>query len=94
MARAVETLVAATLYESRKQSFTMNLLDTNLTAIEEQFDVIIAGGGPAGSAAAIAAARAGCSVLVVDRGIHPRSKVCDAHARANPSHNFILTHDN
>ena len=54
----------------------MNLLDTNLSAIEEQFDVIIAGGGPAGSAAAIAAARAGCSVLVVDRGIHPRSKVC------------------
>jgi menaquinone-9 beta-reductase len=54
----------------------MNLLDTNLTAIEEQFDVIIAGGGPAGSAAAIAAARAGCSVLVVDRGIHPRPKVC------------------
>ncbi len=54
----------------------MNLLDTNLSAIEEQFDVIIAGGGPAGSAAAIAAARAGSSVLVVDRGIHPRPKVC------------------
>ena len=54
----------------------MNILDTNLTAIQEQFDVIIAGGGPAGAAAAIAAARAGCSVLVVDRGIHPRPKVC------------------
>ncbi len=54
----------------------MNLLATDLTAIEDQFDVIVAGGGPAGSAAAIAAARAGCSVLVVDRGIHPRPKVC------------------
>ena len=49
---------------------------TNLSAITDQFDVIIAGGGPAGSAAAIAALRAGCTVLVVDRGIHPRQKVC------------------
>ena len=49
---------------------------TNLSAITDEFDVIIAGGGPAGSAAAIAALRAGCSVLVVDRGIHPRQKVC------------------
>jgi flavin-dependent dehydrogenase len=49
---------------------------TNLSAITDLFDVIIAGGGPAGSAAAIAALRAGCSVLVVDRGIHPRQKVC------------------
>ncbi len=54
----------------------MNLLATNVSGIADEFDVIIAGGGPAGSAAAIAAARAGCSVLVVDRGIHPRSKVC------------------
>ena len=49
---------------------------TNLSAITEEYDVIIAGGGPAGSAAAIAALRAGCTVLVVDRGIHPRQKVC------------------
>ena len=49
---------------------------TNLSAITDEFDVIIAGGGPAGSAAAIAALRAGCTVLVVDRGIHPRQKVC------------------
>ena len=49
---------------------------TNLIAITDEFDVIIAGGGPAGSAAAIAALRAGCTVLVVDRGIHPRQKVC------------------
>ena len=49
---------------------------TNLSAITDEYDVIIAGGGPAGSAAAIAALRAGCTVLVVDRGIHPRQKVC------------------
>ncbi len=54
----------------------MKSFATNITEIADEFDVIIAGGGPAGSAAAIAAARAGCSVLVVDRGFHPRQKVC------------------
>ena len=54
----------------------MKNIAINLSAITDEFDVIIAGGGPAGSAAAIAAARAGCSVLVVDRGVHPRQKVC------------------
>lgn len=48
----------------------------NLAQIAGAFDVIVAGGGPAGSAAAISAARSGCSVLLVDRGIHPRNKVC------------------
>ena len=54
----------------------MKAILTQLSAIPDQFDLIIAGGGPAGSAAAIAALRAGCTVLVVDRGIHPRQKVC------------------
>ena len=54
----------------------MKVVATNLAAVADEFDVIVAGGGPAGSAAAIAAARAGCSVLIVDRGVHPRQKVC------------------
>ena len=39
-------------------------------------DVAIVGAGPAGSAAAIALARAGRRVVVVERHIFPREKVC------------------
>lgn len=40
------------------------------------FDLIIIGGGPAGTAAAITAARAGARVLLLERGRFPRHKVC------------------
>src|SRR5579884_1625963 len=40
------------------------------------YDVIITGAGPAGSAAAIALARAGRSVLVLEKEAHPRHKSC------------------
>jgi len=40
------------------------------------YDVIIIGGGPAGSSAAITAARSGASVLLLERGKFPRQKVC------------------
>ena len=40
------------------------------------YDLIIIGGGPAGSATAITAARAGASVLLLERGRFPRQKVC------------------
>ena len=39
-------------------------------------DVVVIGAGPAGSAAAIVAARSGRSVLVVDRATFPRDKCC------------------
>jgi flavin-dependent dehydrogenase len=39
-------------------------------------DLIIAGAGPAGSVAALVAARAGARVLVVDRETFPREKLC------------------
>ena len=38
------------------------------------FDVVVVGAGPAGSAAAITAARAGLSVALVERGPYPGSK--------------------
>ncbi|MCU1311707.1 MAG: hypothetical protein JWO20_2832 [Candidatus Angelobacter sp.] len=42
----------------------------------ELYDLAVIGGGPAGSAAAITARRAGAKVLLVDRSRFPRQKVC------------------
>jgi geranylgeranyl reductase family protein len=42
----------------------------------EQFDVVVVGAGPAGSAAALAARRGGASVLLLDRSDFPRDKPC------------------
>jgi geranylgeranyl reductase family protein len=42
----------------------------------QQFDVLIIGGGPAGSAAAITAARAGLKVVLFEKGSYGRDKVC------------------
>ncbi len=41
-----------------------------------QRDLLIIGGGPAGAAAAIRAARAGLRVTVFEKGLHGRDKVC------------------
>ena len=41
-----------------------------------EVDLAIVGGGPAGSAAAVTAARAGASVLGVDKASFPRDKCC------------------
>jgi flavin-dependent dehydrogenase len=40
------------------------------------YDLIVIGGGPAGSAAAITAAQDGYRVLLLERGQYPRHKVC------------------
>jgi geranylgeranyl reductase family protein len=39
-------------------------------------DVIVVGGGPAGAAAAIRLARAGCDVALFDKAVFPRDKCC------------------
>ncbi len=39
-------------------------------------DLVIVGGGPAGTAAAITAARLGADVLLLEAGAYPRHKVC------------------
>lgn len=41
-----------------------------------QYDLIVAGAGPAGSACAITAARAGARVLMLEKDHFPRHKVC------------------
>jgi geranylgeranyl reductase family protein len=42
----------------------------------EQFDIAVIGGGPAGAAVAIRAARAGARVVVIEKGEHGRDKIC------------------
>ena len=44
--------------------------------MREETDVLICGGGPAGAAAAIVAARKGLRVVVMERAEFPRHKVC------------------
>lgn len=41
----------------------------------QQFDVIVVGAGPAGSAAALLAARAGLKVLLLERGEYPGARM-------------------
>ncbi|WP_019901835.1 NAD(P)/FAD-dependent oxidoreductase [Salinispora arenicola] len=43
---------------------------------DDEFDVVVVGAGPAGSAAAVAARRAGARVLLLDRVGFPRDKAC------------------
>jgi geranylgeranyl reductase family protein len=45
-------------------------------ATSEEFDVIVVGAGPAGTAAAIAARDRGLDALVVDKATFPRDKTC------------------
>ncbi len=52
-----------------------------------KFDVIVVGGGPGGAAAASYHAMNGCRVLMLEKGVWPRDKVCgDAVGGKSLSH--------
>lgn len=53
---------------------------------EMVFDLAVIGGGPAGCAASIRAARSGARVLLLDRGKFPRHKVCGEFVSAESLH--------
>lgn len=65
------------------------------------FDVAVIGAGPAGSAAAITAARSGLNVLLLDKGTFPRPRVCGEFVSSEaanllrsllaPSHRLLQT---
>ena len=44
--------------------------------MNEHVDIAVIGGGPAGAATAIRAARAGANVVVLEKGAHGRDKIC------------------
>jgi geranylgeranyl reductase family protein len=44
--------------------------------VSERFDIAVIGGGPAGAATAMRAARQGASVVVLEKGAHGRDKIC------------------
>jgi flavin-dependent dehydrogenase len=51
-------------------------MSADISALKSEYDAIVIGAGPAGSAAAYAIARDGASVLLVEKALFPRDKVC------------------
>ena len=43
---------------------------------QQVYDVVIVGGGPAGTTAALYANRLGLNTIIVDKSIWPRDKIC------------------
>src|SRR6516165_7912464 len=54
----------------------MEMMDEVSPRSDAFYDLAVIGGGPAGTSAAITAARAGRKVLLLERGRLPRQRVC------------------
>jgi menaquinone-9 beta-reductase len=55
-------------------------------AARRQYDLVVVGAGPAGSACAITSARGGARVLLLDKDTFPRHKVCGEFVSAESLH--------
>ena len=53
-----------------------------MTTLAKTFDALVMGGGPGGATAALLLAEAGWSVVLVERKIFPRRKVCGEYLSA------------
>ena len=51
-------------------------LGSSMAQGSQDFDLVIVGAGPAGSAAAVTARRAGLTVALIDKAVFPRDKLC------------------
>jgi flavin-dependent dehydrogenase len=63
----------------RHVASTLSLIE----AAARTWDIAVVGAGPAGATAARELARRGVGVLLIDRAIFPRSKVCGCYLNAN-----------
>ncbi|MEY4566142.1 MAG: hypothetical protein RLY14_1112 [Planctomycetota bacterium] len=70
---------------SRPPTLSQLAQHTNLSLLDchDQWDLIVIGGGLAGLATAVSAARLGRSVLLCEKKSYPRSKVCGACLNGN-----------
>src|SRR5262249_52917696 len=59
-----------------------------LTQKTNEFDVLVVGGGPSGSAAAYTAARAGLRTCIIDKSAFPRDKLCGGLITPRTKHLF------
>jgi menaquinone-9 beta-reductase len=60
----------------RSTTSTFELRKVKMRAPTSLYDAIIVGAGPGGSAAAACLAAEGCRVLLLEKGVFPRDKVC------------------
>ena len=69
--------ISSEIVSNNANNFWEKNIETKMIPKDEvNFDVIIVGGGPAGSAAACYAAKEGLKVLLLEKEEFPRDKVC------------------
>jgi len=75
MRELLQLLAAGTVQISRYYLYRMGIIAWEAD-MSRAYDLLVMGGGPGGTSAAITAARSGWRVLLVETGPFPRHKVC------------------